>query len=435
MPKTSFLNATAHFQPPDPVRRGRTSPIVALVFWDGYLGVAPSLIAAIDALTARGYSVDVLMREAPSTIGFPPPPQFDATRTRIVTMPMLRLGGVDRSWAEASWRTRIGLLPRKLVKRAFEHLDRLRFRAFVRHAMAERRYDAIIAVDDDAVVAAEASTTRHAIPLIYWSLELDALSGGNDPMHNLTLAQARRARQRAALTIVQDTARAEALVRAGMPRDAIRLVPNAPAGAARTMEGRFFHDLFDLPPTQRVILHAGVMIAQTRVEEIAAISAAWPEDWTLVMHDREERRLDDPFTRHLEELGRGRVRISRRPVPYRDLDHLFASADVSLALYSGEFGENWALIALASGKLAHSLRVGVPVLCSALPGLKELVEDAGCGVAIQALEDSTAAIRHMLDDRDGFRERALACFHAHFDFDVNFRAVLKDLDMLVGNTT
>jgi hypothetical protein len=62
--------------------------------------------------------------------------------------------------------------------------------------------------------------------------------------------------------------------------------------------------------------------------------------------------------------------------------------------------------------------------------LTELVEGSGCGIAIDDLSESTAAIRQMLGDRDGYRARAFACFREHFDFAVKFKGVLDDLDAI-----
>ncbi|MDB4905220.1 MAG: hypothetical protein JWO05_4, partial [Gemmatimonadetes bacterium] len=354
--------------------------------------------------------------------------------TRILTMRMLVLPGYEGTWATSDWPRRIAMFPRKIVKRTLEHVDRLRLRNFVRRAARTRAYDIVIAVDDDATAAAAPLAHAAGIPLVYWSLELDTLGDGGDPLHLLTRAYAFRARRRAALTLVQDEGRARALERAGVRRETIRLVPNAPAGPASVTSGQFFHELFALPPTQRIILHAGAMIAQTRIEEVAASAASWPEDWTLVLHDREARPEGDPVTRRLEQLGGARVRISRRPVPYRELDTLFASADVSLAFYTDRSGENWSLIGSASGKLAHSLRVGVPVVCSALPGLKELVEDAGCGIAVNDPADAAAAIRRILGDAEGYRARAFACFRDQLDFGPRFAGLVREMEGLVDHS-
>jgi glycosyltransferase involved in cell wall biosynthesis len=145
------------------------------------------------------------------------------------------------------------------------------------------------------------------------------------------------------------------------------------------------------------------------VEEVAETAAKWPADWTLVLHERERRSPDDPFLRRVAEARQGCVRLSLNPVPYCELDEVFASADVSLVLYSNEYGDNFRLIGRASGKLAHSLRVGVPVVCSDLPGLSSMIEEYGCGVVVKEMSEVEDAVRRILGDYQRFRERAWAC--------------------------
>ena len=402
---------------------------IALLFWEGHLGIAPSLIAGIEALATRGYRVDVVLRKPVG--GCAPPPPFDERRVHVIAMRRLRAAADDAVRARSHAATRIHLLPHRVVRRICEHLDRIRFHVLCRRLALRERHCAVIGVDDDGIVVAGPIAARHGIPLLLWSLELDPLAGSADPVRRLVRWLARRYRRKVAVTIVQDEVRAHALeVLTGGSGAVVRLVPNAPAGPVVQQRGRYFHERFHLRPEQLVVLHAGAIIPEMLAEEVAEAAATWPEGWSLVLHERERRYPESPFVRRVQAAGRGRVLLSLEPVPYRDLDVVFASADVCLVLYSDRHGDNFRLVSRASGKLAHALRVGVPVVCSDLPGLAAVIEEYGCGVVVRSVGEIEDAVLRILASRDQYRARAWVCYREAFEFGGSFSMVLDDLDRL-----
>ncbi len=406
---------------------------LALCFWDGYLGVAPGLIAGIGSLTARGYAVDVILREPMKA--FPPAPAFDPARVRITALvPLLRRRASDPPWAYADPWTRLRTLPRRVALRLGEYIDRVRFAWLCWRGARRERYDALVGVDATGMIAAGIAAGRRHTPLVHWSLELETGTECRDPVGRLVVRLARRYQRRAAITIVQDALRARALLTAlgSAGGGIVRLVPNAPAGPPRRAAGGWFHERFGLPPNQRIILHAGQILPQMLGEEVARAAARWPADWTLVLHERAWRPSTDPYLQRVAALGGDRVRLSLKPVPYGELDRLFASADVCLALYSTAYGDNFRLMEGASGKLAHALRVGVPVICTDVPGLGDLVRRAGCGLAVDSVDDLAAAVHRILADYERYRERAWSCYRETFEFGRAFEPVLDDLARITG---
>ncbi|MDY0068240.1 MAG: hypothetical protein RBS02_17895, partial [Steroidobacteraceae bacterium] len=163
-----------------------------------------------------------------------------------------------------------------------------------------------------------------------------------------------------------------------------------------------------------------------------------PPAWRCVVHSAQPRAQDDPVVRALKRQDIGqRVDFSLDPVPYSQIDELLGSARIGLVLYSREVGQNTSAVGLASGKLSHFLRLGVPVIVSPLPGLADFVRENGVG---QVLEDPAGAgelVAQIEADYIGYRKRALRCFDEHLSYDRAFGQVLSMLDQwcLAGTRT
>jgi hypothetical protein len=388
---------------------------IGIAFWEGYLGVAPSLLSAIGELVSAGYEIHVVIRSR--TDEFPAVPQLDPARVRITALePVVRSGGG---------------LARRILRRAVDPVDRIRFVRLCWRLAGREEFAAWIGVDIVGMLAAARAAGRARAPVIHWSLELDDSRGGFDASRRFASALARRQQRQAAVTVVQDAGRASALrVYLDSGGGEFRYVPNSTSGPPVRMIASMFHEMFNLSEKQCVILHAGMIGAEHMSEELARAAAGWPSDWTLVLHERRVRQQDDPSLDGVIRLGGDRVKLSLRPVLYDHLDRLFASAQVSLVLYSTAAGDNVRLIGHASGKLAHSLKVGVPVVCTESPGLADLVRETACGVVVSDLTEVEPAIRQILADYEAYRERAMKCYRERLEFGAAFRPVLDDLEAL-----
>jgi glycosyltransferase involved in cell wall biosynthesis len=407
-----------------------SGPTIAVIFFDGYLGTAPTVVAAIDALARDGFHVDVITRQ--SRPENPPVPTFDPSRVRVISLPPREDDGSRHvAWDTAGWLARLRMLPRKVAARLADHRDRVRLVFAARQLARERYHDLIVGVDDEGVIAAAMVPEWRDRPLLYWSLEIDPYAGMLDPLRQFVRAWARRRRQRAALTVVQDQVRSDALRATGPVGGTVHFVPNSPAGPGTATRTHWFHRKFGLPDHQKVILHAGAVIPEMLSLELATAARSWPAEWTLVFHERVVRSPDDPYLRRVAAAGGDRVRLSLAPVPYRELDNIFAAADVSLVLYSSAVGDNFHLIASASGKMAHSLRVRVPVVCLDLPGLGDIVRQYGCGEVVASVGALTASVRKIIAEPDGYADGAERCYRELFDFGLRFAPVLAAIRSII----
>ena len=198
---------------------------IAVFFWEGYLGVAPSLINAVDVLSQNGYGVDIITR--PNAHDYPAPPDFPSNVNIFVCRP-LKLGIVQ-------WFSRLGTRKKDQAGlpdgfrseesplcgiRKFAHhfyhwiwliIHHLQFTLFgLRHTWRSR-YACFIGIDMEGLVAAASAAFFKRTPFIYWSLEMKYLDELEDPLMRMFKKLQRFHSRRAALTIIQDKWRADSL--------------------------------------------------------------------------------------------------------------------------------------------------------------------------------------------------------------------------------
>jgi glycosyltransferase involved in cell wall biosynthesis len=163
----------------------------------------------------------------------------------------------------------------------------------------------------------------------------------------------------------------------------------------------------------------------------------WPEDWVLICHTRyRETGFMPEYLMALQYIARpGRVFFSTEPLPQHEYPMLVQSADVGIVYYCSVPGsvytqDNIRYIGLSSGKLAHCLQAGVPVVVNDIPSLKRLITTYGCGEVTDDPSVNRHAIERILRDYGAYSQNAIACFDQEFDFVGRFNRVLEALERL-----
>src|SRR5262249_5061177 len=144
-----------------------------------------------------------------------------------------------------------------------------------------------IGVDPDGLELAHQLAQGTTATLGYYSLELLLSSELVSDADRRTKQVERELSRQAAFVVVQDAARGQLLVDDNdLDERRLVLVPNAPLGPARRRPSAYWHRRFELPPEQRVLLHAGSLGAWTGIDQVVDSTPTWPSDWTLVVHTR-----------------------------------------------------------------------------------------------------------------------------------------------------
>jgi hypothetical protein len=267
-------------------------------------------------------------------------------------------------------------------------------------------------------------------PVVYWSLEITFLRDLHDPVSRSLKRLERKWSRKAVATLIQDRCRAASLAAEnGIPAEKFLIVPNSPAGPSTRQKSAFLRTKFALPDDSFIILHTGMLSPEVLSLEIASDAARWPDGWRLIFHERARRSIKEPYVEAVAKAGQGRVLLSLDPVPYDELHKVVASGYIGLVFYRTELGPNYAL-AGSSGKLGSYLRHGLPVVCLALPGLTEVIQQFRCGICVSDVTGIAPAIRKIRDDYATFCMNATKCYDEMYEFDRHFAVVSDRIEQL-----
>ncbi|MGL5806512.1 MAG: hypothetical protein ACRC2R_25690 [Xenococcaceae cyanobacterium] len=213
-------------------------------------------------------------------------------------------------------------------------------------------------------------------------------------------------------------------------------LPNAPIAENNYLqnvepERNFFREKFNLDRDRFacLLVQAGMICNAVYSKELAAAFSKIDNNCALIFHDRGQRK-EDPYIKSLREINSKNLFLSLEPVPFDRIDEIFSSATIGLAFYA-DLGNNFAQISMASGKLPQYLKHGKPVLVNALPSLSKLIEEYQIGVTIQDptdAEEIKLAIEKILKDYDRYSANAKICFDEEFDFAKKIKPVLAYLE-------
>lgn len=365
----------------------------------GALDHQTGILNAVNCYAAAGYEVDVLTVR---NVKFPAP-AFAAPNVRVRYMP----------WTFDSERE-----PRTLVTLLFSLWVLL---------VVWRSHPLIFAGGIRGLLAAYAYSLFRNARIVNYQTELYVGSKLDTPAARLFKALERRAAQRSDFSIEHDAERRDLMAAdLGVAADSIVIVPNAPVGPAKLHRSTFLHRLLRLDEEMPLLLCAGTLSESFESSTVVRAAQTLPAGWRCVLHSAQPRKPDDPYLAELRALDRAdRVTFSIEPVAYSQIDEVMGSARIGIALYSSSIGHNYAAVGLASGKLSHFLKIGVPVIVSPLPGLAKFVRDHGVGEVLEDPQQLGALVERIMEDEDGYRARALRCFDAYLSYEQAFRKVLE----------
>jgi glycosyltransferase involved in cell wall biosynthesis len=390
-------------------------------FREGYIGVQPTVANLARFLDAAGYDVTVYT----SPVDAPDAGDLGGVHLEVLrTAPLLeRLGdlghGRFRLW--------------KVARRLWPEGERFAWRAF-REEQRRRprgRRTVYVGVDVDGALAALLCARALGGSYIFLSLELKAIAQLRSGLRGLMARQVYR--QSAGVT-VQGRDRLGVLTRElRWEHPNVFILPNSPYSAQSSPAAFDFRARLGIPAGARVALQAG-MINDTACAMEVARGFEGVAGWALVLHERLKRSADEPYMTQLRSLNGSNLYLSLDPVPYDQVDAIFAAADVGLCFYKpyGEADENFRLIS-SSGKLTHYLKHGKPVLVSDVPPLVEVVEAYRCGLVVKDpsnREEIQQALRSIADRYDDFSENARRCFVERYDFGRAMKQLAGFMDTL-----
>lgn len=281
-------------------------------------------------------------------------------------------------------------------------------------------YDSLFAVDAHMILATLISAKIFRCKAKYISLEIYVKQDINNIYHRFYYCQQRFLLRYFDEILIMDEERKDLLLRNSkiyQHKTRFALLPNAPLGAPKKLRTTFLHDRLGIANYKKLLLCPGEIASINSSFELSKLSKVLPADYVIVLHSR---RKKNPKTLVLEFPENANFHLSLEPVESSELELLYSSAHIGLVIYTvastGIGGENVRCIGKSSGKLAHFLQAGIPVIMSSQSYFQRISGKYRCGVCITDLNELPFAIKNIEDSYEAYVKGCLDCFQREMNF-------------------
>jgi hypothetical protein len=407
-------------------------PRAMIFFFDGWLSVSSSVLGAARELQNAGYTVEIFFTHP--IIDILPPELPDGVilhehfpRTRAMLAPIIEFlrhrrmkklshGGANDTVRQTNMRLRA------IAKGIREFLEIPQFALFCRRRIRHAP-DLAVAVDMNSLAAMDWILPR-TTPFVYWGLEVTMLDEIHEPFTRWMKRHELKRLNQARAVINQGPVR-RALLEKDLKKPITRYVaiPNSPSQPMPDdLRDDYFSSRFSIPENSWIVLHSGFISSSLLSLEIAQTVEFWPEDFTLVFHERQQRDPQEPYIQAVAKAGGDRTFFSLNPVPLADVDRIYAGADIGLVCY--EVAElNKTLAWASSGKLPYYLRHGMPVII-VTPDCPSLITEWHCGVWVTDVRQIGDALVAIAGDYARYSMGARQAYETIYDFAKGFQRLL-----------
>lgn len=239
--------------------------------------------------------------------------------------------------------------------------------------------------------------------------------------------------QRAGFSIIQDEQRAELLREINALKDQfIGLFPNAPYQSQRPLgvDRKRLREQFGIRDTATLVIYSGSLQAPwSGVRKIVAAVARFDNDHVLFLQARAATSAD--LGPGVEQLcNNGRLVVSNMPLSVETYDSLVQASDIGLAWYESD-DENIRYAGLSSGKVAHYLRWGKPIIINRLPLFEDFIPEYHCGLVVDDATEIAAALNTISANYEYYAEGARTAYSELFDMDSYARNLVQRVEDIV----
>jgi len=434
---------------------------IALVFSEDYLGSYPSFVESIKILSQHKHRIDIIGTTRDTK--FPNPPIFNSY-VKFLNIPIDHIierdydrvcdksVNTEPSHTSASYIDVIKYFLPLCIKRyirdiinyikhniqnfrtqKIQFITHFKYTVHVIHKLAIGRYDFVIYVD----LYGGASTYLCSLIFninnkIYWGLEITTKHQSLAVNQILKFLESKSCNH-SDIIFTTDVSRGKDVCIENnteyIKKNFIYL-PHSPSGFCKHNKSIYFQKMFSLNPKDEIILHSGWIHEVMRSRELAEESCKWPTNWKLVFHERMHRSRKEQYIKKVNRAGKGKVLLSLNPVPYDFIDDIILSAKIGIVIYDTavNWGTSWSSLVKGSGKIAHYLRCGRPVICSNLPGFDEIVNKYECGFLFDDISEIPHYISIILRNYSFFSNNALKCYKDEYEFSKHFNKFLQYIE-------
>ena len=417
---------------------GNCEKEIAIIFWEDYLSICPTIISLAESFAGKSYKVDIFTTQI--NIRYPP---ICFSNNKITCYPLinnskqLNVRSINSFLNLFSKNESLSMFIGGLFKSIYKYLNELKS-IFLQHKFIRKTNKRILAKDYQYIVICDAtglSASKKIIQsnvenIIYLSLELEFIKRLNiltNPFRYLCQRYQVRELHKIYNIIIQDCLRKEELINENFLKEdnhKFHLIPNSISKPKNLKRTTYLPDLFNIK--NKIVLHLG-MISDACLSLELAKTFKKQQEFSLVFHDKKFTDSEDPYINLIKNESDNNVFFSLKPVLFAELDNIILSAHIGVVAYNKKLGKNFELVANASGKMIMSLRLGIPIIILELPGIRDIFDLYNCGIVISDLNDLIPAAQTIISKYTYYQNNAIKCYKALFDFDRNFSNFYNNL--------
>jgi glycosyltransferase involved in cell wall biosynthesis len=295
------------------------------------------------------------------------------------------------------------------------------------------RYDFIIGFDRDGIIRAGALSSIWKTPLFYHSLEIDTLDEYSTFKDKVLKYLERHFVRKALLSFVQDNFRADILSCVNqISLSKIRLAYNSPMGDVIPDKSNYFRVKFKVPPDKKIVLVVGSLIKAHCVDKIVFSSRTWPDEFVLILHGWFTNSDFETMIRSevTSSERKGRIFLSTEFLDVKEKNIVYQSVDIGLVFFDSS-PINIKYSAGSAGKLFDFMRMGIPVIGNDIPGMRQLIEDNGCGHVVTDYEQIGSTLQNIVQSHDELSKAAFAAYE-QYRYEKCYKEVMKSIENMIG---
>jgi len=372
----------------------------------------PTMKCLIDLMLERGFSIDLHYLQSTA-----PMPLYKGIK-------LFPFRGRLQRWKDKLSVRPLGIFP-------------VFFIGLLQKIINYKRYNLIIGVDRQGLIAASELHKITGIPYIFISFEI---MFEEETSAEYKLPE-REASKEVAAWIVQDDVRAAQLQRENHldPLNKI-LLPVASAGVGIKRESRL-RDRLGIPRSWKVAISMGHLDKCSMISQIINSIADWPDDWALIVHARYGHTsaiLAEYLSKNANLLNR-KIFVSDAATEFvDDMGDILSGVNVGLAFYMPEYegkyrhftGNNLKYLGLSSGKISTYLRYDIPVIMNDIGVYAEEARTFKFGCVVNHpvhIKDYLAEI-----SREEYSKNARNYYSEKLDFNIYRHNILSLIDEMAA---
>lgn len=308
------------------------------------------------------------------------------------------------------------------IAEVFKNLSILLFR---------NKFDCIIAIEPQALIAVSPFLLlkrNMKQSFVYYSLEILLKYELKKASWKVYKSIESWLSRRVDMVITQDKWRANLLAGENkLDLSRVKEFPNTVYGLAKYSKSLYLHGILNLEHNKKIVLCLGTAaFMSTYISDLVGSDFfGWPEDWVLVIHSGAGKNI------RLETNKRDIIHYTNFALPFNELELLYCSADIGLALYR-EYdgpvgGENLDCVGHSSGKFNLFLKCGKPVITTNQYTFIAIREQNNCSVQIETFDELPNAIKIISSSYENFSSEAVKYYNNHLNVELYTENILKEI--------